>query len=704
MAQTCLRGLYDITDDEIEPGLVDNSIFRSSAGHFLRFASKEECREFILKFCTTGSNPEYPWLQHIFTMLVSWDQVERFLLDKVDYFNRKLPPRRAPPLDSWSNVYLQEGSPPPELGGEGWKGFDSGAVMRGIVRRLDLPFHQCISPASTRNTLNYLFHHMRCGIFVMIRSNRLAMFVPFVNKDYTNDWGQPPALNPEYPSLKAYYDAKANVYRKENVIPDFAQWWANGNIICNEHQKPDEKFSQYWGDQFMSALRDLLEEACAERQLADCEFFINKRDYPHLKYNEETQKPVEPYGFIFDKDDRNPQDDLPLKRHEYKQYTPIASFYCSDRFADLPFPTSEDWEAATGMVYPKTFSHSVDSTTGEVEIEDPRDLFTEANFVKFACSWEEKVNTAFFRGTATGGGVTAKTNQRIHCSELSHLWKSDDRYNGSDGTAPFLDSAITGWNKRDKKIATEPMKFVKTEDFAFEGGKEMFTPIYQQSKFKYLIYIEGHCAACRYGFMMRLGSVIIKVASSCVADLMWYFPLLQPWVDHVPVKEDLSDLAEKIDWCRSHDEECKAIAQRAGALYKKYVHRSACLDYVQALSYKLNERYYHPPEWVETIPNPLNPPSAVVDKTYKPLCYEDRVVEANSKYCKRCQFIVDEERRRDELEKKRKLDDQKSAEESQRQNRQRMKEKAAKQKKQVSEGQPKERKEEPLQQGETEFQ
>jgi hypothetical protein len=41
-----------------------------------------------------------------------------------------------------------------------------------------------------------------------------------------------------------------------------------------------------------------------------------------------------------------------------------------------------------------------------------------------------------------------------------------------------------------------------------------------------------------------------QVESSCVADVMWYFPLLQPWVDHVPVKADLSDLAEKIQWCR----------------------------------------------------------------------------------------------------------------------------------------------------------
>jgi hypothetical protein len=28
---------------------------------------------------------------------------------------------------------------------------------------------------------------------------------------------------------------------------------------------------------------------------------------------------------------------------------------------------------------------------------------------------------------------------------------------------------------------------------------------------------------------------------------MWYFPLLRPYVDHVPVKADLSDLDEKIE-------------------------------------------------------------------------------------------------------------------------------------------------------------
>lgn len=34
---------------------------------------------------------------------------------------------------------------------------------------------------------------------------------------------------------------------------------------------------------------------------------------------------------------------------------------------------------------------------GEVEIDEPRDLFTQENFQKFECDWSDKQETAFFR-------------------------------------------------------------------------------------------------------------------------------------------------------------------------------------------------------------------------------------------------------------------------------------------------------------------
>jgi hypothetical protein len=203
-----------------------------------------------------------------------------------------------------------------------------------------------------------------------------------------------------------------------------------------------------------------------------------------------------------------------------------------------------------------------------------RDLFTTTNLRKFDVPWESKRDIAFFRGTATGGGVTIETNQRLRIAQLCHDWEQPSSpYNG------YLDGGIVGWNVRDKKISSSPMTFIRPRSFPFKLSQ--FTPIYEQSTYKYLLYVEGHCAACRYGFMMCLGSVILKVDSLCVADEMWYFPLLRPYVDHVPVRSDLSDLAEKIEWCRQNDDKCREIARTAKLLHDRYISRVGILDYIQ---------------------------------------------------------------------------------------------------------------------------
>jgi hypothetical protein len=119
-------------------------------------------------------------------------------------------------------------------------------------------------------------------------------------------------------------------------------------------------------------------------------------------------------------------------------------------------------------------------------------------------------------GTATGGGTTIHNNQRLMVAHLGHIWKDDPE---KGGAVPFVDAAIVGWNMRDKKTADGPMTFLRPKNFDFDAGRHHFTPIYEQSKYKYLIYVDGHCAACRYGFMMRLGSVILKVRCAGCTNL-----------------------------------------------------------------------------------------------------------------------------------------------------------------------------------------
>ena len=508
----------------------------------------------------------------------------------------------------------------------------------------------------------------------MIRDHKLRIFCPFTNSEYRNTWSTSLTLEGDG-TLDRYYSNKAGLYREENIENDMSKWWANGNIICNElaPKGVDVTKIQHWGDQFLSPLRDMLGEACRLRKLPDCEFFLNKRDYPQLKVNVARGIPVEPYGFIFDKDDRDPEQDVDLyPDHKFNSYAPIVSFYAAaeDRFTDIPWPSSEDWEGACGLVFPQTFIHSKDKD-GVPIFNNPRDLFTEANFRKFERGWDDgRVATAFFRGTATGGGTTIDNNQRLKVAYLSHKWKDDPEKGGDE---PYLDAAIVGWNLRDKKVAEQPMTFLRATQFDFTAGKHHFTPIYEQSKYKYLVYVDGHCAACRYGFMMRLGSVILKVEPRQVADRMWYFPLLKPYVDHVPVKPDLSDLEEKIRWCRENDDKCREIAANCLKFYEKYVAKSALLDYLEMVTKHIAKRYKDPPAWWSPPPKYQEPPRLNKPDTK---CYEGRGNSA--RYCTRCQEEIDTEQQEME-ESQAKQEDEKETKKKRKTNlRQRMLKRAKK--------------------------
>ncbi|KAL3912908.1 MAG: hypothetical protein SGILL_006701, partial [Bacillariaceae sp.] len=605
-----------------------------------RFESKDECHQFMKDYVKNhgGSNPDFAHLQHIFTTLITWDQIESILLPAITKARKesskspKIPQSYGrQPDDNSKNIF------------ERGKAKD---VVDAINFRLDQPFHRCVTPRSVMNTLIYLFQHMKCGIYVMIRNGRVRIFCPFANRDYNNTWSGKLQIEGDG-TLDDYYAKKVGICRKENIVEDTSQWWANGNMYVITSNPKETKYDiQVWGDQFLSPLRDMLEEACRQRQIPDCEFFLNKRDYPQLKFNVERGVPVEPYGFIFDKDDRDPEQDIDLfEDHTFKTYAPIVSFYAAakDRFTDVPWPSSEDWEGACGLVFPQTFIYKDLDEEGYPVFKPPRDLFTEGNFRKFERGWDYgRVATAFFRGTATGGGTKIENNQRLMCAHLSHLWKDDPVKGGEE---PYLNAAIVGWNLRDKKVAELPMTFLRPKDFEFTAGRHHFTPIYEQSMYKYLVYVDGHCAACRYGFMMRLGSVILKVAPRQVADQMWYFPLLEPYVDHVPVKADLSDLEEKIRWCRENDDKCQKIAANCLELYEKYVARSGLLDYVEMVTKQIAKRQVDAPKWW-SFPPPEQPPPQLE----KPdsLCYEDRSDKRKSRLCSRCQDNADDEQRMEE--------------------------------------------------------
>jgi hypothetical protein len=453
--------------------------FRASVPHF---SSGADCAAYMRRRRAERkrTNPLCPQFQHMISMLSSWEQIQTELLGTRErYFSAGVPPapavpvaaesarlaradrtaqltaavpaahtqpaeepRAVAPLNRFAALPDREGGGATQRAGEGEEEEDLCAGVRaGLRARLDDPIHRALDHDAVLSTLRYLFFHMRCGIYVLIKDGQLAMFVPFVNTDYRNNWADhlhldtgdgtegESALEPG--AVGRYYRRKSRWFRSRGkLIGDPYRWWANGRMICNEHS------AQGWGDQFLVQLKHMLLRLVAERGEmlgaggggGPIEFFLNKRDHPQLR-----RDLSEPYSFLFPSSPRHTAaastqqsvhdgdgggdggdgggdggdggDGVSRRRcpgpagpSARSSYAPIASFYCDPSFADIPFPSAADWEQATRRVFP------------------PHGLPCVRYMSTFpaAVPWEQRVPTAFFRGAATGGGVTTASNQRLH--------------------------------------------------------------------------------------------------------------------------------------------------------------------------------------------------------------------------------------------------------------------------------------------------
>ena len=103
----------------------------------------------------------------------------------------------------------------------------------------------------------------------------------------------------------------------------------------------------------------------------------------------------------------------------------------------------------------------------------------------------------------------------------------------------------------------------------------------------------------------------------------------------------MSDLEEKIRWCRENDDKCKVIGENAKKFYEKYVARDALLDYVQAVCNQISKRFMQPPKWFSEAPAEEEPPSL---RKPDAKCFEDKKT-GKSRLCVRCKHEEDEERK-----------------------------------------------------------
>jgi hypothetical protein len=180
---------------------------------------------------------------------------------------------------------------------------------------------------------------------------------------------------------------------------------------------------------------------------------------------------------------------------------------------------------------------------------DDVDIVLSGKTHDFITEWSKKtIDKAVFRGGPTGCGYTPRTNMRIKLAEMG-LRKEN---------MPFLDVGIVG-QPGQKSIDSKSIRFDPLYGMGYM--KTGLRPVERmvmrgQSRHKYIIHVDGNVHAYRLLNTMRTGSLILRVKSEYTS---WVDHLLKDGVHFISVKDDLSDLVEKIKFCKEND--CSEIAR-----------------------------------------------------------------------------------------------------------------------------------------------
>ena len=423
------------------------------------------------------TNPQFPGMSHSVTLALTMDQVREYILEPYE----RLPPKITSPMPSscrYSGAYV--------------------AMMRSRIGRFN--------KGDVALTLSYMWKYCRSGIFVSIRGCRLSLFVPFCNKDYCNTWS--PRVLARLP--------------KSELPP--GRWWCNGWMLCE--MQPEH----IWGDTWVCALRNMLESSCSTGKMGDCDFIINKRDTPCVRYD--------------GKDPMNPFDKLP-RVIDASALIPVLSFNGGREYADICCPLAVDWCRATGKVYAQ---------------KKPLDAYKPTDDVY----WEHKEKIAVWRGSMTGVGIDNNTNQRAYLCSLK---------------SPLLNCKLTGSNARWKVCPYTKDVYRSSFNNALHGNFMKITE--QQNNYRYGICIDGHGAADRTGELLNGRQGILKVSSpACtLGHSMWLDDLFFAWEHYVPVSADLCDLTKHIQWLIDDDQRCITLARNCKAAHAQYLDISGIIEW-----------------------------------------------------------------------------------------------------------------------------
>jgi len=293
-----------------------------------------------------------------------------------------------------------------------------------------------------------------------------------------------------------------------------------------------------------------LKQFVKNRTVPDCNFYFNHKD--QVLIHKINGKYYNPYPDVFGK--------IPLEDEwQNCKLGNLFSICHTKDYEDISFVAPDDIIRQYKLYSSDKDGKCVNSYHSNID---------NSNIV-----WEDKKPIAFFRGTSTGCGNDIYTNQRMKLAYLDAKWNADK------SQETILDAKIVRWAYRLKKTEKDTMfnriNVKRLNKMGLDLGEK--APIEDLYKYKYVLNVDGNVAAYRLGFLFSLNAVVFIVEGKYK---LWFQDKLVENKHYISIKSDLSNLKEKIYWCKNHDKECKEIAQNALEFHNKMFSYDSMYDYM----------------------------------------------------------------------------------------------------------------------------
>jgi hypothetical protein len=166
-------------------------------------------------------------------------------------------------------------------------------------------------------------------------------------------------------------------------------------------------------------------------------------------------------------------------------------------------------------------------------------------------AWEKRLPIVFWRGSSTGVRSTNhwQSIPRIELCQQIQLLSQEEQ--------AFFDVGVT---------ALTQMQDWEKHEFLTNMQLKPFVPMLDSAMYCYQIDIDGNTNAWGALFQkLLMGCLVFKIQSPH-QFMQWYYSRLEPYTHYIPIKADLSDLLEKVNWARSNSDEARKIAANGQSL------------------------------------------------------------------------------------------------------------------------------------------